>query len=561
MSAPFIGTRVFAVAKLFRRHWVSIPVILLFFAIAWVIVYLDGGTKYVHLHIVYIPILIAAFRYKEWGGLASGLIGMIVVGPLMPLDVDAGLMQPASNWIFRGVYLSAIGLLVGFLNRIILKGRDLRFRLANYDLSTDLPLSGPLRRHIEDILDADRPGARQHAVVNFRVSNGNRIHSSFGVAAYELAMRGVADRLRGLIPAGAFLAREGRNRFICFLSDAPEDRALEQAREIHRAFQAPIEIDGLPILVEAEVGLACFPDHGDDPEELLRASYAAISWTPSGPSDLVRRFDRNQDEVQRSNLRLLSELRQAIDERQLQFYAQPKVSADGSLWGAELLVRWPHPDFGFIPPDRFIPLAEQSQLIFDITRSALEAAETYMTRTRAAAPDAPLRFSVNISGDDIADPRFPDHLRAVFGASDACLGLLELEITETSILHDPDHLVPALDRLREMGVHIAIDDFGTGYSSLVHLREIPADTLKIDQSFVRHVIVSEQDAVLVRRTMQIGQDLGMQIVAEGVETPEIADWLIGNGCDRLQGYWYSRPLPIEEWCAYAAAAPTAPDGP
>lgn len=145
----------FEAIRLFRRHWVAIPLIILAFAGAWLLVHADGGTKYVHLHVIYFPILLAAFRYDELGGFVAGLVGMILMGPLMPLDVATGEMQPASNWLFRGVYLCAIGVVIGLLNRIVLRGREERFRLANYDASTELPLAGPLRRHIAQTLEAE----------------------------------------------------------------------------------------------------------------------------------------------------------------------------------------------------------------------------------------------------------------------------------------------------------------------------------------------------------------------------------------------------------------------
>ncbi|PJK30771.1 putative bifunctional diguanylate cyclase/phosphodiesterase [Minwuia thermotolerans] len=543
----------FEAIRLFRRHWVAIPLIILTFAGAWLLVHADGGTKYVHLHVIYFPILLAAFRYDELGGFVAGLVGMILMGPLMPLDVATGEMQPASNWLFRGVYLCAIGVVIGLLNRIVLRGREERFRLANYDASTELPLAGPLRRHIAQTLEAEGGSSGQHAVIHLSLTNGDDIHSSFGVDAYETLMRSCARRIAGALPDDGFLARGGQARFLCFLINTPETDAVAVGQDLRSALRDPLDMGGLPALVDCEIGIATYPDHGDEPEELLRASFAAIARAGQAPNRSVHLFDSGQDGAQRDNLRLLSDLRGAIDGRLLVFHAQPKFAVDGSLRGAELLVRWAHPENGFISPARFIPLAEKSRLIFDLTRFGFETAKRHVLEVRGFAPQSALRFSVNVSGSDVTDPRFPDMLREAFGDDPADLALLELEITETAIIEDLERLVPVLERVRETGVRIAIDDFGTGYSSLVYLKRIPADTLKIDQSFVRDVMSSERDAILVRRTIQIGKDLGMDIVAEGVETQEIADWLVANGCDRLQGYFFSRPLPPPQWRDLAMA--------
>ncbi|PJK29979.1 putative bifunctional diguanylate cyclase/phosphodiesterase [Minwuia thermotolerans] len=554
-TATFIDTKTAPVTqaiRLFRRHWVAIPLILLAFAGAWLLVYADGGTKYAHLHAIYFPILLAAFRYDEIGGFTAGLVGMILMGPLMPLDVAAGELQPTANWLFRGLYLCAIGVIIGLLNRLVLRGREERFRLANYDASTELPLAAPLRRHIREVLEAKGGSTGGHAVIHLSLTNGDNIHSSFGVDAYEMLMRSCAQRIGGSIPEGGFLARGGQSRFLCFLINTTEDAAVAVGRDLQAALRAPLDMGGLPALVDCEIGIATYPEHGADPEELLRASFAAIARAGQAPNRTVHLFDSEQDGAQRDNLRLLSELRGAIDERRLIFHAQPKFGADGSLWGAELLVRWPHPAGGFIMPGRFIPLAEQSRMIFDVTRLCFEAARDHMAQIREMTPRAGLHFSVNISGSDLSDPRFPEMLHDAFGDDPADLALLELEITETAIIEDLERLIPVLERVRETGVRIAIDDFGTGYSSLTYLKKIPADTLKIDQSFVRGVLESERDAILVRRTIQLGKDLGMDIVAEGVETQEIADWLVANGCDRLQGYFFSKPLPAPEWRELAA---------
>ena len=200
-----------------------------------------------------------------------------------------------------------------------------------------------------------------------------------------------------------------------------------------------------------------------------------------------------------------------------------------------------------IPPDRFIPLAEKSRLIYDITSASIEAARTYMMATEAVLPDIDYHIAINVSGWDVTDSDFPNRLKAAFKDDMKRLPYLELEITETSVIEDLGEAKPILAELRDMGVHIAIDDFGTGFSSFSYLKDFPADTLKIDQSFVREVMQSSTDAILVRRTIELSKDLNLKSIAEGVEDKEAADWLTKQGCDMLQGYWIAKPMPLSEW--------------
>ena len=299
--------------------------------------------------------------------------------------------------------------------------------------------------------------------------------------------------------------------------------------------------------IDSRIGMVVFPDHGTQPDDLVRKSFAAMLQTPSRFST-ASVLNEHDDTMRRDNLKLLADLGQAIERKEIVFYAQPKLCArTGLVRGCELLVRWKHGEEGMIPPDRFIPLAEKSRLIYDITSASIEAARTYMMATEAVLPDIDYHIAINVSGWDVTDSDFPNRLKAAFKDDMKRLPYLELEITETSVIEDLGEAKPILAELRDMGVHIAIDDFGTGFSSFSYLKDFPADTLKIDQSFVREVMQSSTDAILVRRTIELSKDLNLKSIAEGVEDKEAADWLTKQGCDMLQGYWIAKPMPLSEW--------------
>jgi len=549
-----IGMRLQAVymkATWFQRIWRNtFSVILMIaagFCLAWSVVYFTGGTKFAHLHVIYIPIILAAFRFNLPGGIAGGFIGTILMGPLMPLDVALQQAQSLENWLSRGGYLIGFGVVIGITHEAILKARDALYQAANYDSVTRLPLYEAFQREVHSVLDDDSLDRHRHTIVNIDLHNAVQIQSSFGSRLYEEVMKASSERIVDVLPADSFIARSGPTRFLALLRDISADEVPEHTSRLINAFETELIAEGIPVHAELKAGVACFPDHGHDVEELVRASHSAMS-DGAAPLSHVHFFDRERDASHRQNLELLTELGKAIASGGIYFAAQPKIRLrDSNLIGAELLVRWNHPQQGFIPPDRFIPIAENSRFITAITQSCLSAASEYIQDFQTMIGHSDFRISVNVTGRDVTDAKFPDTLVAAFESNPEGLKQLELEITETAVIEDFGEAIRVLSTLRNMGVHIAIDDFGTGYSSLKYLKDIPADTLKIDQSFVRGVLEFRKDEVLVQETIELARKLGMWTVAEGVETREIADWLHSTGCDAAQGYYFAKPMDPKAW--------------
>jgi diguanylate cyclase len=308
--------------------------------------------------------------------------------------------------------------------------------------------------------------------------------------------------------------------------------------------------------MEASIGIALFPDHGSDVQSLLQRADVAMYVAKEHPAG-CEVYTRERDEYSPDRLTLLTELRRGIDRGQLLLHFQPKADLrTGDIQGVEALVRWQHPERGMIPPDEFIPPAQKTGVITPLTMFVLDEA---LRQCRTwALQGMELCVAVNLSTRNLLDVHLPDTVGELLARWEVPARLLELEITESTILADPVRAMEILSRLDEMGIRLAIDDFGTGYSSLAYLKRLPVDELKIDKSFILGMEENENDAVIVRSTIDLGRNLGLRVVAEGVETAKAWNRLVSLGCDIAQGYYLSRPVPADqltEWLRERAAKP------
>jgi EAL domain-containing protein (putative c-di-GMP-specific phosphodiesterase class I) len=303
-------------------------------------------------------------------------------------------------------------------------------------------------------------------------------------------------------------------------------------------------VEGEAIEVGGSIGVAIFPDHGQDADTLLRRADVAMYVAKRAGSGYAS-YALEQDTHSPNRLSLIAELRPAIDHGQLLLHYQPKIEiATRRITSVEAVVRWEHPRHGMMMPDLFIPLAEQSGLIRRLGLWVLKTALKQVKAWQDAGLN--LQVAVNLSMRNLHDPQLPDTIQEILLRYGVPPELLKVEITETTLMGDPEHAVKLLTRLNELGVKVAIDDFGIGYSSLAYLRRLPAEEIKIDKSFVLDMTTEENDAVIVRSTIDLGHNLGMKVVAEGVESQESWDLLAKWGCDLAQGYYMSLPLAPED---------------
>jgi EAL domain-containing protein (putative c-di-GMP-specific phosphodiesterase class I) len=322
---------------------------------------------------------------------------------------------------------------------------------------------------------------------------------------------------------------------------------------IRQAIEEPVIVQGLPLGVEASIGVAFCPGDARDVESLLRRADVAM-YRAKEENATYAFHDEAIDRRDPARLLLVGELRRAIRNRELVLHYQPKAALQsGEVASVEALVRWIHPKSGLIPPDEFVPLAERTGLMKPFTSYVIDEALRQCAEWREQGLD--LTVAVNLSMRNLLDVSFPEEVAELLRVRGVEPERLEFEITESTVLVDPTRSKLVLDRLSAMGVKLSIDDFGTGYSSLAYLKRLPLNELKIDRSFVMHMLENEDDAVIVRSTIDLARNLGLEVVAEGVEDASTWDALASLGCDVAQGYYLSRPVPAEELGAWLAGRP------
>jgi predicted signal transduction protein with EAL and GGDEF domain len=345
------------------------------------------------------------------------------------------------------------------------------------------------------------------------------------------------------------VARLGGDEFAVLLTTGSGEAARVVAGKIQKALEEPLVIDGQPMDMAASIGIARFPDHGEDPSALMRAADVAMYEAKRAKTGFAI-YDPSHDERRQEFLTLLGELRRAVDAGELVLHYQPNMSlAEGRVTGVEALVRWRHPQRGFVDPAQFIPFAEQTGYISAITKWVLaKAIEQCGVWERIGLR---IRMSVNISARDLQmGDGLVQHVARSLVAAELPAGMLCLEITESGLMEDPGSAQSTLRKLRELGVATSIDDYGTGYSSLAYIKQLPVNELKIDRAFVAGMEADRRNAAIVRSTIELGHNLGLTVVAEGVETDHELAELRRYGCDSAQGFYFARPMPaasFERW--------------
>ncbi|MDX3643301.1 bifunctional diguanylate cyclase/phosphodiesterase [Streptomyces sp. MB09-02B] len=398
--------------------------------------------------------------------------------------------------------------------------------------------------------DAERIGARS-ALMLIDLDRFRSVNDTLGHLAGDRLLLQIADRLRVALPRGAEAARLGGDEFAVLLPVADSTTSASRvARNLVAALGSPLDLDGLTLVLEASAGLAVFPDHALDAEGLLRRADVAMYQAKRDRTG-VEVYESKRDSNTPDRLGLLGDLRRALDAHEVELHYQPKVRFDGQVAGLEALVRWVHPERGKVPPDEFIAIAESSGLMPHLTEYVLETALGQVARWRAQGLHVPV--AVNVSPRDVHTPGFAGAVAARLARHGVPAGALQLEITEHVLLEDPQRAADTLAGLTGHGVKMSLDDFGTGYSSLVHLRRLPVSELKIDRSFVARLAIDNEDAAIVRCTVDLAHSLGLLVVAEGVEDDETWERLRDLGCDAVQGWLVAAAMPPEETTAWLRA--------
>jgi diguanylate cyclase (GGDEF)-like protein/PAS domain S-box-containing protein len=411
-------------------------------------------------------------------------------------------------------------------------------QLTYRDTLTGLPNRALLQ---ERLYGALHQNGRPTALLMMNLDRFREVNNTLGHQNGDLVLQEVAHRLTDVLGDGERAARMRGDEFGILLPGADALLAHQVASKILKALQQPIMVERLPIEVGGSIGVAVAPEHAKDSEMLMRRADLAMQAAKRHGTGVVI-YTPDCDPYNPMGLVLLSELRRALEAEQLTLHYQPKVDLkSGSVIGAEALVRWRHPKRGMVPPDEFIGLAEQGGLIKPLTRWVLNEAMTQCQKWHREGQHLPV--SVNISARNLHDPQLVEQVSSLLDEKDLGPRSLALEITESAVMADPPRAAEMLRQLQSKGVDLSVDDFGTGYSSLLYLTKLPVNELKIDKSFVLGMAARKQeDTVIVRSTNDLGHNLGLKVVAEGVEDQRVFDMLTDFGCDAAQGYFMAKPM-------------------
>ncbi|WP_338932206.1 bifunctional diguanylate cyclase/phosphodiesterase [Streptomyces netropsis] len=416
------------------------------------------------------------------------------------------------------------------------------------DPLTGLPNRQWLLESTWNALDEAEQAGDRAALVLIDLDRFRSVNDTLGHLAGDRLLLQIAERLRLALPHGAEAARLGGDEFAVLLPTTDSLTSAQRvARSLVAALGSPLDLDGLTLVLEASAGVAVYPDHALDAEGLLRRADVAMYQAKRDRSG-VEVYEARRDGNTPDRLGLLGDLRRALDAGDVELHYQPKVGFDGHVAGLEALVRWVHPERGRVSPDEFIAIAESSGLMPRLTEYVLETALGQVAKWRAMGLEVPV--AVNVSPRDVHTPGFAGSVAARLARHGVPAGSLQLEITEHVLLEDPQRAADTLAGLTGHGVKMSLDDFGTGYSSLVHLRRLPVSELKIDRSFVARLAIDNEDAEIVRCTLDLAHSLGLVVVAEGVEDDETWERLRDLGCDAVQGWLVAAAMPPDETTAW-----------
>jgi diguanylate cyclase (GGDEF)-like protein len=460
---------------------------------------------------------------------ANVVMDMLLIGlapVLTGVAVNSFVLVPLLLVVVFGVFQSAK---IGLIHRYE----------ATHDTLTGLPNRRLFFEQASLTLNAARDNGRSAAVLLIDLDDFKEINDQLGHATGDITLREVAARLLRHRRATDVVARLGGDEFAVLLGGVDSESAEGVAWSLVHDLNQVLELDGVPLAISGSVGLARFPDHGDDIDTLLAHADAAMYRAKSERAGLEV-YDVGRDRQGPRRLGLLSELRDAMANHELFLQYQPQIDIrSGELCGVESLVRWQHPTRGLLLPDHFIPTAEHTELIEELTERVLKLAVAQASAWRADGLD--LRVAVNASARNFLQVRFPEVVRGILEEAGLPGDRLELEITENTVTNDPARTIAVMEGLHKLGVSISIDDFGTGYSSLAHLRSLPVDRIKIDRSFVRDMVTNRDDLVIVRCIIDLAANLDLISVAEGVEDIATLELLQTLGCRYAQGYHIGRP--------------------
>jgi len=516
-------------------------------AAVYFLVRMTGGIKYVFSHTMYLPILLAAYFFGLPGGMMAGLIGGLVLGPMMPISISTGEMQDLMNWLYRLVMFIGVGGISGFMISVVNKRTEEVSWMATHSLESGLPNYNQfIESLIRDQTEAE-PGT-QFALVAVRINNYSEVTAIFNVEETRALSVKFSRMIQCLMPEETSIYHYFSHTFFFYLNlnDYSLDEIIAYIEQNFHKIEKPIQINRIPLFFKISVGIAV-----DSVEHLVPSSlFRKANWASNLAAEQKLTYACYEPEIDltsRKTQRLLGEIKAAANKDHFELFYQPIIKLQTSeVIGMEALIRWNHPDLGYLQPMDFLPYCENTSLIFLIHDWVMKTAIKRISNW----PDFEGFVSINLSTRLLLDGQWVDTLVKLLEAYNVKAERLVFEVTESSLIEDQEQSIKTVKALCDLGAQIAIDDFGTGYSSFEYVYMLPVQYLKIDRSFIKGDIGSSKSQAIVKAIIQLTEALEIKSIAEGVETQEQLDWLTEHGCDYVQGFLLSRPLPndrISSW--------------
>lgn len=533
-------------AKSLFEDWESLkrrPFMMILILIAlpsiYLTVYYTGGIKYVYSHSMYIPIVLAGIYYGPSFGALIAMIAAFLLGPIMPLETSTMEMQETINWIYRMIIFDMVGIIIGYAASKLRRDAKHIQDLMSVNQETGIPNTNYLKGFTESYND------RAVSIYTVLISNHHNIIDLLGTEIYHLLVYKTYHDLKNNLPKESLIIQSDSNKLWIVINQTGTDH---YAKHIVSILNEPKSIKNIPLYADFSLGGSLFYNMGSQ-FDLTAFEDSDISARHAQINNLPYVLGDKDKHRKRSEYDLLARFNQALNNGETYLVFQPKIDLETMKpYGFESLMRWKHPEKGLIPPDVFIPLIEETKLIHQLTdwvlMKTLKKIHSMMTLGYTYS------FSINISGKNLYDPQFFERTMKIIEESKVPSNLIEFELTESTLMINPDESKSILKRFVDFGIKISLDDYGSGYSSLAYIAQFPIHYIKIDRFFVQNITCDHTMSEIVKSTIALSKTLGYKVVVEGVESKDVVDLLVDYTCEYAQGYYFAKPMlsdDVLEW--------------
>ncbi|MGM0446254.1 MAG: EAL domain-containing protein, partial [Bacillota bacterium] len=512
-------------------------IIILAYFLAALLVYYTGGTRHSYLHIIYIPILITAYYYKGLGGFIAGIAAGLVLGPFMPINTDTMLMQDIVNWSFRMLFFILIGTFAGLLFDHLEHQLEVINQIAYYEENTGLPNKTKFKQVINNKIK----NKEEFHVIILSINNYSDIYKVIGSKNLTRFIKKMVNNIKNYKEIDSNLYYINDSKYVMFVDKFKKDEMIIKLRDFNNFLNKPVEFENISIFTDIVMGVSTYPETGNNFEQLIERAFLALEKVDKKKINFWI-FEETEIDINYNNIELLGDVDHSLKNNYFELYYQPKINLKTDMVDTyEALIRWNHPQKGFIEPKEFISKVEQSSLIEPLTEWVVKRSIEDIKSKNDIFNDDNMNVGINISARNFQDPLFIDMLFNNFEKYNFDPTKFAIEITETDLMLDLETNIKKLNQLRAKGIKIYLDDFGKGYSSLKYLKELPIDFIKIDMSFISGIEETQAKRDIVLSIIRLSHALDMKVVAEGVETKKQLDYLKKAGCDYAQGYYFTKP--------------------